>query len=203
LGSSDGARCPGCAYRHEVCSVQESCQASIVKTMERGMATMNATGYACQDTPVCTPGGQSPSPPPHRPPGSQSLADNWKLHWFRELGSHVTIHESHVFLEWDKLAPTDSVVRGCVIGLYFSADWCQPCRYGASLGGPLCDTYNPTLRIFSCTCLHTTSDDDQTRPKHTTQRPNKHHHHGGGAANPSGGVDLMNPRRLRGGWPCS
>jgi hypothetical protein len=39
------------------------------------------------------------------------------------------------------------------------------------------------------------SDDDKTR-KHTTQRPNKHHHHGGGAANPSGGVDLMNPCRL-------
>ena len=60
-----------------------------------------------------------------------------------------------------------------------------------------------TLGLFSCTCLHTTSDNNQTRPKHTTQRPNKHHHHGGGVANPSGGVDLMNPRRLRGGRPCA
>jgi hypothetical protein len=76
-------------------------------------------------------------------------------------------------------------------------------RYGASLGGPLCDAYSPTLELFSCTCLHTASDDDQTRPKYTTQRPNKHHHYGGGATNPSGGVDLMNPHRLRGGQPCT
>ena len=76
-------------------------------------------------------------------------------------------------------------------------------RYSASLGGPLCDAYNPTLRILSRPCLHTTSDNDQTRRKHTTQRPNKHHHHGDGAANPSGGVDLMNPGRLRGGRPCA
>ena len=57
-------------------------------------------------------------------------------------------------------------------------------RYGASLGGPLCDAYNPTLGLFSRTCLHRMSDDNQTRPKHTTQRPNKHHHHGSGAATP-------------------
>ena len=60
---------------------------------------------------------------------------------------------------------------------------------GASLGGPLCHTHNRTLRLFSRNCLYTTSDDNQTRPKHTSQRPNKHHHHGGGAANPSGGLD--------------
>ncbi len=47
---------------------------------------------------------------------------------------------------------------------------------GASLGGTLCHTHNPILGLFSCTCLHTTSDDNQTRPKHTTQRPTKHHH---------------------------
>jgi len=74
---------------------------------------------------------------------------------------------------------------------------------GASLGGTLCHTHNPILGLFSRTCLHTTSDDNQTRPKHTTQRPNKHHHHGGGATNPSGGVDLMNPCHLRGEWPCT
>jgi len=34
------------------------------------------------------------------------------------------------------------------------------------------------------------------------QSPNKQHHHGGKAANPSGGVDLMNPHRPRVGWPC-
>ncbi len=56
---------------------------------------------------------------------------------------------------------------------------------------------------FLGTCLHTMSDDDQTRPQHTTQTHIKHHHNGGGAANPSGGVDLMNPHRLRGGRPCA
>ena len=75
--------------------------------------------------------------------------------------------------------------------------------YGASLCGPICHTHNPILSLFSPTRLHTTSDDDQTRPKHTTQRPNKHHHHGVEAANPSGGLDLTNPCRLRGEWPCA
>ena len=45
----------------------------------------------------------------------------------------------------------------------------------------------------------------------TSQKPHKkhkspnqhHHHHGGGAARPSSGVDLMNPRRPRGGCPCA
>ena len=76
--------------------------------------------------------------------------------------------------------------------------------YGASLGGPLCDAYNPTLGLFLVLVyirqVTTTRQDQNTQ--HTTQRPNKHHHHGGGAVNPSGGVDLMNPRRLRGGRPC-
>jgi hypothetical protein len=58
-------------------------------------------------------------------------------------------------------------------------------RYVASMGGPLCHSHNPILRLFSRTCLHTTRDDSQTRPKHTIQRPNKHHHHGGGAAPPT------------------
>jgi hypothetical protein len=44
--------------------------------------------------------------------------------------------------------------------------------YGASLGGTLCYTHNPTLGISSCTFLHTTSDDNQmrcnTQHKHTT-----------------------------------
>ena len=48
-------------------------------------------------------------------------------------------------------------------------------RYGASLGGTLCYINNPTLRLFShtClhisrTCLHTTSDDNQTRRHKST-----------------------------------
>ena len=52
----------------------------------------------------------------------------------------------------------------------------------------------PTLGLFVGTCLHTTSDDNQTRPQHTTQTHNKHHHHGGGATNPSDSMDLMIPR---------
>jgi hypothetical protein len=33
------------------------------------------------------------------------------------------------------------------------------------------------------------------------EQSHKHYHPGGGAARPSSGVDLMNPRRWRGGWP--
>jgi len=36
--------------------------------------------------------------------------------------------------------------------------------YGASLGLSLCHTHNPISRLFSRTCLHTKSVDDQTRP---------------------------------------
>ena len=54
----------------------------------------------------------------------------------------------------------------------------NPPRYGASLGGALCYINNPTLRLFSHTCLHlsrtrlhTKSDDDRTRrhKKHKQQ----------------------------------
>jgi hypothetical protein len=37
-------RCAGCQYRHEVCTVPESRQASVAKAMEKGMATMKAAG---------------------------------------------------------------------------------------------------------------------------------------------------------------
>jgi hypothetical protein len=33
-------RCPGCKYRHEVCSVSDSHQAAVVKVLESAMATM-------------------------------------------------------------------------------------------------------------------------------------------------------------------
>jgi hypothetical protein len=36
-------RCPGCKYRHEVCSVANSRQAEVVKVIEGAMATMKAT----------------------------------------------------------------------------------------------------------------------------------------------------------------
>ena len=37
------------------------------------------------------------------------------------------------------------------------------------------------------------------KPHKKHKWPNKHHHHGGGSANPSGGVDSMNPRQPRDG----
>jgi len=51
---------------------------------------------------------------------------------------------------------------------------------------------NLILRLFWGICLHTTSDENQTRPEHTTQTHSKHHHHGGGSARPSSDMDLMN-----------
>jgi thiol-disulfide isomerase/thioredoxin len=82
-------------------------------------------------TPVGTPGGLGPSPPSHRLPISRSTseADTRELHWITELGGFLTVHDSHGYSRWEKLATTDSVVRGrTVVGLYFSADWCQPCK---------------------------------------------------------------------------
>ena len=63
---------------------------------------------------------------------------------------------------------------------------------------------DPTLRLFSHTCLHMTRDDDQTRRHKKHKSPNKHDHHGRGeAARPSSGVDLMSPCRWRGGRPSA
>ncbi len=64
------------------------------------------------------------------------------------------------------------------------------CRYGASVGGSLCDTSKTYVRQ-----VRLTSHESKPHKKHNS--PNKHHHHGGGAANPCSGVDLMNPRRPR------
>jgi hypothetical protein len=75
--------------------------------------------------------------------------------------------------------------------------------YGASLGGTLCHTHNLTVRLFSYTCLHTMSDDDQTRLHKKHKQHDKQHHHGGGVARPSSGVDLINPCRPRGGRPSA
>ena len=77
--------------------------------------------------------------------------------------------------------------------------WCSTEWYGARLGGSLCHTHNLTLRLFSRTCLHTTSDDDQTRPHKKHKQHDKQHHHGVGAARPSSGMNLMNPCLPRGG----
>ena len=69
-------------------------------------------------------------------------------------------------------------------------------RYGASVGGSLCDTSKTYVRQ-----VRLTSHESKPHKKHNS--PNKHHHHGGGAANPWSGVDLMNWCRRRGGRPCA
>ncbi len=54
--------------------------------------------------------------------------------WITALGGFLTIHDSHGYSRWEKLITTDTVVRGrTVVGLYFSADWCQPCKLFAPL----------------------------------------------------------------------
>jgi hypothetical protein len=78
------------------------------------------------------------------------------------------------------------------------------CNYESTLDiKPALSLVTPTLSPMQPTKALPTpppiSDDDQTRMQHTTQTHDKHHHHGVGAANPSGSVDLMNPRCLT-GW---
>jgi len=82
-------------------------------------------------TPVGTLGGLGPSPPFHHLPLSQSTAEanTRELHWITELGGFLTIHNSPGYSRWEKLVTMDTFVRGhTVVGLYFSADWCQPCK---------------------------------------------------------------------------
>ena len=125
-------RCPGCAYRHEE-SVLCAGKPPGVHRQDHGKGhgdhesrRTHLTGY-----PSMHAGGRGPSPPPYGPPDalSPAEADRLELHWLTELGGHITIHMSHGFSVWDKLVKTDAVVRDrTVIGLDFSADWCQPCK---------------------------------------------------------------------------
>ena len=70
------------------------------------------------------------------------------------------------------------------------------CWYGASLGGPLCNTSKMYVRQ-----VRLASHESETTQKHIhltnmitmVVKP----------LAPSSGVDLMNPCRLRGGWPCA
>jgi len=46
------------------------------------------------------------------------------------LGLHLTVHNLQGTMPTTLLAMTKTVVQGqTVIGLYFSADWCPPCRH--------------------------------------------------------------------------
>ncbi len=100
---------------------------------------------------------------------------------------------SAVYWEWDcceHLQGFKEQLKGCTIGRGGENSY-HDSGYGASQCGTDSNNYNLTLRLFCGACLHTTSDDNQTRLQHTTQTHNKHHHHGGGAAHPSRGVDLI------------
>ncbi len=70
-----------------------------------------------------------------------------------------SVHEYAIFICWGHCTTIDTA--------HYSNEkwhwkwwslWC-----GASLGGAQSNIINPTLRLFSHTRLHTTSDDDQTR----------------------------------------
>jgi nucleoredoxin len=107
----------------------DSHQAAIVKENENGIADMKATTAPRQVSPVSKLGGRSPSSPPPHPPSSPSKTAAWTHHWAHEQGLHLTVHNWHGYLAWDTLALTEEVVQGrTVIGLYFSAEWCPPCR---------------------------------------------------------------------------
>jgi len=100
------------------------------------------------------------------------------------------------------LAVTISLKSNVVGNIIFSNRsfaWTAP---GASQCGTESNDANPTVGLSCGPYLHTTSEDDQMRPQHTTQTHNKHHHHGGVAANSSSNVDLTNPCHPRGGRPC-
>jgi hypothetical protein len=109
----------------------------------------------------------------------------------------------------------DPLPHSCLasLPLFYHRESRESKRHGASQCGSLNNALNPTLGLKTHffkggkdilhTCLHTTSDNDQTRRHKKHKSPTKHHHHGGGAARPSSGVDLMNLRRLRSGRPCT
>jgi hypothetical protein len=57
-------QCPGCKYRHKVCSVPDSRWAAVVKVLESAMANMKAATAPCQGSLVSIPDGRGLSPPP-------------------------------------------------------------------------------------------------------------------------------------------
>ena len=79
---------------------------------------------------------------------------------------------------------------GCECCKWVSSSKGKGC--GASQCGAKSNVFNLIIKLFCGTCLHTMSDDNQTRTEHTTQIHSKHHHHGGGSACPSSDMDLMN-----------
>ena len=66
---------------------------------------------------------------------------HWHIHWQCSIGNSLNIPHSIKSLSW----------------------------YGARQCGKQSNAYNLILRLICGTCLHMTSDDDQTRPQHTSQ----------------------------------
>ena len=75
-------------------------------------------------TPATSPGGRGPSLS-HLPNG----------HWFDIFGPVLSVHDGHGYSTWDRFVhtgralPTGDILRGRTsIGVYFCADWCEPCK---------------------------------------------------------------------------
>ena len=88
----------------------------------------------------------------------------------QQLGPNLLVHDAHGYSTWDRVVPTglvlfhllsqsslltDSVLKGrTVIGLYFSADWCTPCK-----------VFNPLLtKLYSCKRAHCTETNRNIPP---------------------------------------
>jgi hypothetical protein len=71
----------------------------------------------------------------------------WKEWTFWLRRQRITVHEPH-------LASNDDHHHGEAVATSKGMGLVDPLRYGASLGGPLCHTHNPTLRLFSRAFWH-------------------------------------------------
>jgi hypothetical protein len=64
--------------------------------------------------------------------------------WFHILGPALTVHEGPDATGKQQALPTAEVLRGrTTVGIYFSADWCNPCS-----------TFTPLLTTFYCEGRH-------------------------------------------------
>jgi hypothetical protein len=46
------------------------------------------------------------------------------------FGAKLRVHDTNSYKDFDQAVPTHDVLqpkKGSVFGVYFSADWCQPC----------------------------------------------------------------------------
>ncbi len=100
----------------------------------------------------------------------------------------------------------EGVVQPCQVGVCKGIGWLPFLLGGegmvqANVGHKV--TLITLSKGYFCTNFYIRWSRDITSQSTTTQTTNKHHHHGDGAACPSSSVDLMIPRRPRGGRPCA